>query len=126
MSHVRTLIATGAIVAVGVIGGGAGVASASAPKTATTTSGSDLNADLHQAEAGEHATANDVESAAEDNVDDGQVGDVDSQENETGTVETGTANDVADASGDKSESAGDKNDSAGASGPSESGAPGSH
>jgi hypothetical protein len=115
MSHVRKLITAGAIVAVGAIGAGAGVAAAAAPTSAATTSGTDLNADLHQADAGEHATANDVESAAQD-VDNGPVSNVDSQDNQTGTVETGTANDVADASGDKNDTPSGTSHESGASG----------
>src|SRR4030088_2489083 len=94
MRHVRTVIAAGAIVVAGALGGGAGGAAAT-PAASATTSGSDLNADLHQAGVSEHATANDLESAAED-VDNGQVSNVDSQDNESGTVETGTTNDVAE------------------------------
>jgi hypothetical protein len=83
------------------------------------TSGSQLTSDISSAvQSGELATANDQTQAAEDNVDDGQVENVDSQDNETGDHQTGastndqsTASDGeagATANGQSAESSGDK------------------
>lgn len=55
---------------------GAGATSAFAIHNETPTPGSDLAADIQTAERGEKALANDVDSAAEFDVDDGQVSNV--------------------------------------------------
>ena len=59
---------------------GAGATSAFAIHSETPTPGSDLAADVQTAERGEKALANDVESAAEFDTDDGQVSNVDDVE----------------------------------------------
>jgi hypothetical protein len=115
MSHVRTLVATGAIVAAGALAVGAAAAMAAVPTPTTTSSGTDVNTNA-QGDTGEHATANDLHTAAND-LDDGQVGDIDSQDHQVGTTETGSANDLAEASGDANASDQNTNDPAGDSGP---------
>ena len=84
MPRIRSLTVA-AVMSLGALGlGGTHVHAALAPA-------SDLSSDLQNAETGEHATTNDVDTAAEFNVDDGQVGQVGEQQ--TGENISGQAGD---------------------------------
>ena len=77
MPRLRTL-AVAAVASLGAFG--FGVTHVHAAPTPAPVHASDLSIDVQNAEAGEHATTNDVDTAAEFNVDDGQVGQVGEQQ----------------------------------------------
>jgi hypothetical protein len=88
------------IAAVAVVALGASLCLGGVAASAQTSSGSQLTSDVTSAvQSGELATANDQSQAAEENVDDGQVENVDSQDNQTGDHQAGeSANDQSTAS----------------------------
>ena len=115
MSFVLNLAMAGAVV-VGVAGAGVGVVASAASGPSVATPGSDLSTDIHAGETGEHATANDVDTAQESDVDNGVVENVDVQENETGDHQTGSTTGTSDPAGNLADRAGDGHASAGAEG----------
>ena len=107
------------IAAVAAVALGASLCLGGVAASAQTSPGSQPTSDVTTAvQSGELATANDQSQAAEGNVDDGQVDNVDLQDNETGDHQTGastndqsTASDGeagATANGQSAESSGDK------------------
>jgi hypothetical protein len=88
MRNPKLLLVGGAVASLLIWGSGPIHASA----TGISGASGDLAADVNAGEAGQHATANDVEKCAEGNVDDGQVEDDDSQDN-NGDQSEASAND---------------------------------
>ncbi len=68
-----------------------GVGAMAAFATETPTPGSDLATDIQTAQAGDKATANDVDTAAEVNVDDGEVEQLDEVDNGNTSTSTNTS-----------------------------------
>ena len=68
-----------------------GVGAMAAFAAETPTPGSDLATDIQTAQAGDKATANDVDTAAEVNVDDGEVEQLDEVDNGNTSTSTNTS-----------------------------------
>lgn len=97
MNKITTFLAAGAIT-VGSLAGAGIVTAMAVPDSGLIGVGSDVNLDLHQEGVHEPATVNhDVDTAAEQDVNDGDVDDVDLQENASG--ETATSGDINTSSG---------------------------
>ncbi len=94
MPRIRTLVVAAAMSL-----GALGVGVIHAYAASTPAPASDLGHDVQNAETGEHATTNDIDTAAEFNVDDGQVGQVGEQQ--TGENTSGQSDKPEGQSGDQ-------------------------